>query len=95
MRCLFEDRLANQSIALHNPLKRIAISEEKDLPGAFAEIAHAQQQGHWVGARPRLQLGPLARAGVAISGRRAGRPAAVDSLDICLAHHWPAHRLNA
>lgn len=48
MRCLFEDRLANQSITLHKPLKRIAVSEATGLASAFADIAHAQQQGHWV-----------------------------------------------
>lgn len=48
MRCLFEDRLTNQSIGLHRPLKRIAVSEVTGLVGAFADIAHAQQQGHWV-----------------------------------------------
>jgi|AntAceMinimDraft_1070359.scaffolds.fasta_scaffold13343_2 para-aminobenzoate synthetase component 1 len=75
MRCLFEDRLANQSIALHNPLKRIAISEEKDLPGAFAEIAHAQQQGHWVALALDYSLGHwLEPALPSAAGAPAGQP---------------------
>lgn len=75
MRCLFEDRLANQSIELHHLLKRIAVSDEKDLPGAFAQIAQAQQQGHWVALALDYSLGHwLEPALSSAAGAPAGQP---------------------
>ena len=75
MRCLFEDRIANQSIALHNPLKRIAVSDERDLTAAFAEIERAQKQGHWVALALDYGLGHwLEPALSSAAGAPAGEP---------------------
>jgi len=75
MRCLFEDRIANQSIALHNPLKRIAVSDERDLTAAFAEIERAQKQGHWVALALDYSLGHwLEPALSSAAGAPAGEP---------------------
>ena len=75
MRCLFEDRIASQSIALHNPLKRIAVSDERDLTAAFAEIERAQKQGHWVALALDYGLGHwLEPALSSAAGAPAGEP---------------------
>jgi para-aminobenzoate synthetase component 1 len=57
MRCLFEDRLARQSLALTKPVKRIAVCDEKDLEPAFTQIAQAQKEGHWVALALDYSLG--------------------------------------
>jgi len=75
MRCLFEDRIASQSIALHNPLKRIEVSDERDLTAAFAEIERAQKQGHWVALALDYGLGHwLEPALSSAAGAPAGEP---------------------
>lgn len=57
MHCLFEDRLAHQSLALKKLVKRIAVRDTKDLEPAFTEIAQAQQNGHWVALALDYSLG--------------------------------------
>jgi len=48
MTCRFEDRIAHRALALHGLADRIAVCDASELDAAFAAIAAAQAQGHWV-----------------------------------------------
>ena len=46
--CRFEDRLAGEARVLTEPLSRIEARTQQELPEAFARIAQAQKDGHWI-----------------------------------------------
>jgi para-aminobenzoate synthetase component 1 len=55
--CRFEDRLAGEARVLTEPLSRIEARTQQELPEAFARIAQAQKDGHWIALLLDYELG--------------------------------------
>ena len=57
VRCLFENRLSGQGLALDDVVQRIAVDSPEQLPQAFKAIEAAQASGHWIGLVLDYSLG--------------------------------------
>jgi len=55
--CLFEDRLADRSLRLLDPVARIAVHHRDELPAAWDAIEAARRAGHWVALLLDYELG--------------------------------------
>ncbi|MFT0533092.1 aminodeoxychorismate synthase component I [Castellaniella hirudinis] len=55
--CRFDDALSGWSLRLDQPAERIAVHRQADLPDAWAAIAQAGRQGHWVALLLDYELG--------------------------------------
>ncbi|MDY0309265.1 MAG: aminodeoxychorismate synthase component I [Castellaniella sp.] len=57
MTCLFENRLADRSLRLSDPIARIAVHHRAELPAAWDAIEAARQSGRWIALLLDYELG--------------------------------------
>jgi len=90
MSCRFEDRIAQRALALTGRVDRIAVCSESELDAAFAAIAAAQSNGHWVALLLDYALGAwLDPAQVAHASEAAPRLTALIYRDAMWQAPWP------
>jgi len=88
--CRFEDRIAQRALALTGRVARIAVRHPHDLDAAFAAIAAAQRNGHWVALLLDYALGAwLDPAQVAHAADGAPRLTALIYRDAVWEAPWP------